>query len=77
MQHHFSRELSSGKITPRLCQLCAAEMVSARLTPARLGINARTFECPQCSHVEKVLEAADPIQSNVIGWLFGELRPPT
>ncbi|MBX9646016.1 MAG: response regulator [Xanthobacteraceae bacterium] len=57
--------------------MCAAAMVSARITPARLGINARTFECLHCNHVEKVLEAADPIQSNVLGWLFGELKPPT
>jgi hypothetical protein len=77
MEHHFSRDISTGKINPRLCKMCAAAMVSARITPARLGINARTFECPQCDHVEKVLEAADPIQSNVLGWLFGELKPPT
>ena len=25
----------------------------------------------------RALEAADPIQSNVLGWLFGELKPPT
>jgi hypothetical protein len=77
MEHHFSRDISTGKINPRLCKMCAAAMVSARIAPARLGINARTFECLQCNHVEKVLEAADPIQSNVLGWLFGELKPPT
>jgi hypothetical protein len=69
MEHHFSE--------PRLCLMCAAEMVGVGATPARLGINARTFECLQCNRVEKVLEVADPIQSNVIGWLFGELRRPT
>ena len=69
MEHHF--------FEPRLCPLCASEMVGVRVTPARLGINARTFECLQCNRVEKVLEAADPIQSNVVGWLFGELKRPT
>jgi hypothetical protein len=77
MEHHFSRDISTGKINPRLCKMCAAVMVSTRIAPARLGINARTFECQQCNYVEKVLEAADPIQSNVLGWLFGELKPPT
>lgn len=77
MEHHFSRDISTGKINPRLCKMCAAGMVAVRVTPARLGINARTFECLQCHRVEKVLEAADPIQSNVLGWLFGELKPPT
>ena len=77
MEHHFSRDISTGKINPRLCKMCASEMVSAWIVPARLGINARTFECLHCHHIEKVLESADPIQSNVLGWLFGELRPPT
>ena len=77
MEHHFSRDISTGKIDPRICKVCAAEMASTRIAPARLGINARTFECLHCHYVEKVLESADPIQSNVLGWLFGELRPPT
>ena len=77
MEHHFSRDISTGRIESRLCLMCASEMVAVRVAPARLGINARTFECLQCSRVEKVLEAADPIRSNVIGWLFGELKRPT
>jgi hypothetical protein len=77
MEHHFSRDISTGKIEPRICLMCAAEMVPVRVAPARLGINARTFECVQCNRVEKVLEAADPIKSTVLGWLFGELRAPT
>ena len=77
MDHHFSHDTFTGKIDARLCKICSAEMVLARITPARLGINARTFECLRCKHTEKVLEAADPMQSNAIGWLFGELRRPT
>ncbi len=77
MEHHFSRDISTGKIEPRTCLMCASEMVAIRVTPARPGINARTFECLQCERVEKVLESADPIQSSVIGWLFGELKAPT
>ena len=77
MEHHVSHDTFTGKIDARLCQMCSAEMVAARVTPARLGISARTFECLRCNHVEKVLEAADPMQSNVTGWLFGELRRPT
>ena len=77
MEHHFSRDISTGKIESRLCLMCASEMVAVWLTPARLGINAQAFECLQCHHVEKVLEASDPIHSDVIGWLFGELKPPT
>ena len=77
MEHHFSRDISTGRIESRSCLLCGSEMVAVGVAPARLGINARTFECLLCSRVEKVLEAADPIQSDVIGWLFGELKRPT
>ena len=52
-------------------------MVLTRITPARLGFNSQAFECVQCDHFEKVLIAADPIQSDVLGWLLGELRPPS
>ena len=61
MGHHVSHDTSTGKIDARLCQMCSAEMVAARVTPALLGINARTFECLRCNHVEKVLEATDPM----------------
>ncbi|MEO8318127.1 MAG: response regulator [Bradyrhizobium sp.] len=77
MEPHFSRDFETGKIEPRFCPMCTAQMASARISPARLGINSRTFECLQCNHVEKVLESADPIQSNVLGWLFGELKAPS
>lgn len=77
MEFHFSLEKSTGKVNHRPCKMCATAMVLARITQARLGINARNFECPQCKHVEKVLEPADPMQSNVLGWLLGELKPPT
>ena len=77
MEQHFSRDISTGKIIPRMCRACAAGMISVQIMPARIGINERTFECLECHHVEKVLEAADPIQSDVLGWLFGELKPPT
>jgi hypothetical protein len=58
------------------CPKCQASMVLARTMPGRLNLDARTFECVKCDHVEKLLMAADPIDSDVLGWLLGELRLP-
>lgn len=52
-------------------------MVLTRTTPARLALNSQAFECVQCGHLEKALIAADPLQSDVLGWLLSELRPPS
>ena len=76
MNRHFSRE-GSNRIESRGCVKCEAQMVLARTTPARLGFNSQAFECVQCGHLEKVLIVADPIQSSALGWLLGELRPPS
>jgi hypothetical protein len=76
MNHHFSLDSSTNGIESRGCAKCEAQMVLARITPARLGFNSLAFECVQCGHLEKVLIAADPIQSSMLGWLLGELRPP-
>jgi hypothetical protein len=77
MNHHFSVESPANEIEGRRCARCEAQMVLARITPARLGFNSQAFECVQCGHLEKVLIAADPIQSDVLGWLLGELRSPS
>jgi len=51
-------------------------MVLSRIRPGSLNFDARTFECVKCSHVEKILVANDPMQSDVLGWFFGELKAP-
>jgi hypothetical protein len=76
MNQHFSLESAIKRIESRACALCDARMVLARTTPARLGFNSQAFECVQCGHLEKILIAADPIQSSVLGWLLGEFGPP-
>jgi hypothetical protein len=32
-------------------------MMLARIMPARIGFDIRTFECPKCDHVYEVLVA--------------------
>jgi hypothetical protein len=77
MNHHVLLENANNEIEGRRCARCEAELVLVRITPARLGFNSQAFECVRCDHLEKVLIAADPIQSDVLGWLLGELRPPS
>jgi ssDNA-binding Zn-finger/Zn-ribbon topoisomerase 1 len=59
------------------CPKCQGPMMLSRIRPRRLNFDARTFECVKCDHVEKVLVATDPMHSDVLGWLLGELRSPT
>ena len=41
------------------CPLCQAEMMLTRTMPARVGFDFRTFECPECDRVEKVIVGND------------------
>ncbi len=75
MNHHFSFEHPTDQIGSRRCARCEAQMVLVWTTPAQLGFNSQAFECVHCGHLENALIAADPVQSNALGWLFGELRP--
>jgi hypothetical protein len=59
------------------CPKCQASMMLARIMPGRMKFDAHAFECIKCDHVEKVLVATDPMHSDVLGWLLGELGSPT
>jgi hypothetical protein len=61
------------------CPKCQTETMLARITPGPSGYDFRTFECPLCNHVHKILVAlVDPMISvETSGWLHGELRAPT
>jgi hypothetical protein len=56
------------------CPKCQASMMP--IMPGRMNFDPRTFECMKCDQVEKVLVATDPMHSDVLGWLLGELRSP-
>jgi hypothetical protein len=61
------------------CPMCRAQMLLARIVPARLGIDLQTFERAACDHVLKTLTAyEDPMKSRALGrWLESDLRSPT
>jgi len=50
-------------------------MMLARIELGPNGSALRTFECPKCEHVPKLL-VKDLLQSANTGWTEGGLRPP-
>jgi hypothetical protein len=48
-------------------------MMLERTSAGPTGFEHRLFECPKCNHVEKVVVATDPLNSEASGWLSGEL----
>jgi hypothetical protein len=50
-------------------------MVLVRIEPGPNGADLRTFECPTCQQLQKVV-VEDPLTSAKAGWIAGELKPP-
>jgi exosome complex RNA-binding protein Csl4 len=51
-------------------------MITSAVSDGSEGLEQRTFECPKCGHTETRTVAYDPLESNAVGWIKGELRPP-
>jgi hypothetical protein len=51
-------------------------MALARISPAKAGFEKRTFECSTCERTEVASFAVDPMKTDAVGWLAGELNPP-
>jgi hypothetical protein len=58
------------------CPTCHNRMNLAQVMPGRPGFDVRTFECGRCEHAHILTVATDPMKSDKIGWLAGELKPP-
>ena len=59
------------------CPKCRTRMMLARIFPAPKRFEVRTVDCSKCGHVEQTVIALDPIKAGAVGWLAGELQPPT
>ena len=59
------------------CQTCQTRMNLAQISPGPTGFELRTFDCSGCGNVEKIVIASDPMKSGDVGWLVGELQPPS
>ena len=58
------------------CPKCHDRMNLARIMPGPEGYDLRNFECDRCVHVITVTVATDPMKSDKLGWLAGELKAP-
>jgi hypothetical protein len=56
---YFLPDNVSAHIHRPACPKCGAFMMLARIVPARVGFDFRTFECPQCDHVHEVMVATE------------------
>jgi hypothetical protein len=48
-------------------------MKATDVLPGPDGFERWTFECLKCGHTETNVIASDPLKSEAIGWLSGEL----
>jgi hypothetical protein len=60
-----------------MCPTCKHRMALARISPGNRGFEERTFECVSCHRIEKLSFRVDPIKTDALGWLAGELKPPS
>jgi hypothetical protein len=49
------------------CPRCQGRMMLARIEPGPVHSDLRTFECPKCEHVQRML-VEDPMKSVKAGW---------
>ena len=48
----------------------------AQVLPGPKGHDLRNFECDKCDQVVTLSVATDPMKSDALRWLTGDLRPP-
>ena len=60
-----------------MCPVCKHRMALGRISPGERGFEERTFECSTCGRTERISIEVDPMKSDAVGWLAGELRPPS
>lgn len=59
-----------------MCPTCKHRMGLCRTSVGKRGFEERTFECATCHRTETLSVAVDPMKTDALGWLAGELRPP-
>lgn len=62
---------------PRCPNCRQSRMLLSKLEVGPAGFDYRSFECPKCGHVKITVVESDPMASDALGWLAGELKPPT
>jgi hypothetical protein len=73
--YHSHSEPSLLPIERPRCPNCQGRMMLARIEPGPNHSDLRTFECPTCRHMHKML-VEDPLKSANSGWMAGGLKAP-
>jgi hypothetical protein len=60
----------------RRCLVCQSPMEVQRVAAARAGLEHWTLRCISCGRIDQMQVSADPLVSEALGWIEGELRPP-
>jgi hypothetical protein len=55
------------------CLKCNVRMITADVSAGPEGFERRTFECLKCGDTDSKVIPCDPLKSNAVGWLSGEL----
>ena len=55
------------------CPNCQTRMITAAVSDGPEGFEQRTFKCLKCARTDQRLLASDPLKSDALGWLSGEL----
>lgn len=74
--HSHSDGPSLTAIERPRCPKCQKRMDLAQIMPGPKGYDLRYFECGKCDHVITLTVATDPMKSDALRWLTGDLKPP-
>ena len=69
------RELLTAE-QPRCRECHEVPMQLSRIEAGPPGYDYRTFGCQNCGRVHTMIVSGDPLESDINGWLLGEVRPP-
>jgi rubredoxin len=61
----------------RRCPQCEAPAAIQHATPGRPGFEHLTLRCPKCGNISEAQVQTDPMKSEAVGWLAGDLHAPT
>jgi ssDNA-binding Zn-finger/Zn-ribbon topoisomerase 1 len=75
-------ESQLSTLTPRAvahpsCPQCQGAALVQSRSPGRSGFEHWTLRCTKCGNIHGAQVQADPMKSEAIGWLAGDLHAPT
>jgi hypothetical protein len=71
-----SHEFDPSPIDRPRCPRCQSRMTLALIAPGPRGYDLHAFECAACDHTCTLTTLADPMRSDLLGWLAHERKQP-